>query len=107
LVIFSGLGILYQEKSGNPGSYIHKSLCCQRSLDAPKRMAVNGEVKLSRPHSGQRTSEVDVMIIIFCEKIGAFLKKQCYDQNFAKFSFILRKNVYFLLNFSAKIFLKS
>jgi hypothetical protein len=26
---------------------------------------------------------VDVMITIFGEKIGAFLKNQCYDQNFA------------------------
>jgi hypothetical protein len=25
---------------------------------------------------------VDVMIIIFCEKIRVFLKNQCYDQNF-------------------------
>jgi hypothetical protein len=36
------VGILRQEKSGNPGT--------------------------------------DVMITIFCEKIGVFLKNQCYDQ---------------------------
>jgi hypothetical protein len=41
---------------------------------------------------------VDVMIkkfmqffTIFGEKIGVFLKNQCYDQNFAKISFVLSK----------------
>jgi hypothetical protein len=28
---------------------------------------------------------------IFGEKIGVFLKNQCYDQNFAYFSFVLRQ----------------
>jgi hypothetical protein len=42
---------------------------------------------------------------IFGEKIGVFLKNQCYDQNFAYFSFVSRqKRQFFLLNFLAKIF---
>jgi hypothetical protein len=37
-----------------------------------------------------------------------FLKNQCYDQNFAYFSFVLsQKRQIFSLNFSAKIFLKN
>jgi hypothetical protein len=28
-------------------------------------------------------------LIIFCDKIGVFLKNQCYDQNFALFGFVL------------------
>jgi hypothetical protein len=46
---------------------------------------------------------VDVMITIFCDfrqfsakKIGVFLKNQCYDQFFSKFSFVLsQKRQYF------------
>jgi hypothetical protein len=34
--------------------------------------------------------------IIFGENIGAFLKNQCYDQIFAKFSFVLSKKRQFL-----------
>jgi hypothetical protein len=55
---------------------------------------------------------VDVMIAIFCDfrqfsakKIGVFLKNQCYDQNFAGFTFVLsQKTPIFSLNLSAKIF---
>jgi hypothetical protein len=44
---------------------------------------------------------------IFGEKIDVFLKNQCYDQFFSKFSFVLsQKTPMFSLNFSAKIFLK-
>jgi hypothetical protein len=51
---------------------------------------------------------------IFCDfrqfsaqKIGVFLKNQCYDQNFAYFSFVLsQKRHFFSLNFLTKIFLK-
>jgi hypothetical protein len=44
---------------------------------------------------------------IFGEKIGAFLKNQCYDQLFSKFRFVLsQKTPIFSLIFSAKIFLK-
>jgi hypothetical protein len=56
---------------------------------------------------------VDAMITIFCDftifcKNGVFLKNRCYDQNFAKFSFVLsQKTTIFLTNFSAKIFKKS
>jgi hypothetical protein len=53
---------------------------------------------------------VDVMITIFCDfppfsakKIGVFLKYQCYDQLFSKFSFVLRqKRQFFLKNFRRK-----
>jgi hypothetical protein len=57
---------------------------------------------------------VDVMNTIFCdfsqfsaEKIGVFLKNQCYDQNFAYFSFVLSQKRQFFAFFSAKIFYKS
>jgi hypothetical protein len=44
---------------------------------------------------------------IFGEKIGVFLKNQCYDQLFSKFGFVLRKKrPIFSLNFSAKNILK-
>jgi hypothetical protein len=54
------------------------------------------------------------MITIFCDfcqfsaqKIDVFLKKHCYDQFFSsKFGFIVSQKRHFLLNFSAKIFLK-
>jgi hypothetical protein len=43
---------------------------------------------------------------IFCDKIGVFLKNQCYDQIFAKTSCSLsKKTPIFSLNFSAKIIL--
>jgi hypothetical protein len=46
-------------------------------------------------------------LTIFGEKIGVFLENQCYDQNFAYFSFVLsKKRQFFSLNFSAKIFKK-
>jgi hypothetical protein len=45
-------------------------------------------------------------LTIFCETIGVFLKNQCYDQYFSKFSFVLsQKRKYFRLFFLAKIFL--
>jgi hypothetical protein len=55
---------------------------------------------------------VDIMITlfcdfltIFCEKIGVFLKDQCYDQNFAYFSFVLsQKRQLFRRIFRRKIF---
>jgi hypothetical protein len=44
---------------------------------------------------------------IFVENVGVFLENQCYDQNFAKFTFVLsQKRQFFSLNFSAKIFKK-
>jgi hypothetical protein len=47
-------------------------------------------------------------LTIFGEKIGVFLKYQCYDQLFSKFSFVLsQKRQFFSQNFSAKIFEKS
>jgi hypothetical protein len=50
---------------------------------------------------------VDVMITIFGEKIGVFLKYQCYDQLFSRFSFVLsQKCQFFSQKFSAKIFFK-
>jgi hypothetical protein len=57
---------------------------------------------------------VDVMITIFCdfltisgEKIGAFLKNQCYDHIFEKYSFFLSQKRQFFADFLAKIFKKS
>jgi hypothetical protein len=42
------------------------------------------------------------------EKIGGFLKCQCYDQNFAKFSFALsQKRHFFAEIFCENIFKKS
>jgi hypothetical protein len=41
------------------------------------------------------------------EKIGAFLKNQCYDQGFAKFGFVLSQKRQFFRRFFAKIFFKS
>jgi hypothetical protein len=39
------------------------------------------------------------------EKIGVFIKYQCYDQIILKFGFVLsKKTPIFSLNFSAKIF---
>jgi hypothetical protein len=41
-------------------------------------------------------SKNNVMITIFCEKIGVFLKKQCYDHIFAKLSIrFSKKRQYF------------
>jgi hypothetical protein len=36
---------------------------------------------------------------IIGEKIGVFLKYQCYEQFFSKFSFVLSQNVNFFANF--------
>jgi hypothetical protein len=41
---------------------------------------------------------------IFGEKIGVFLKYQCYDQLFQNLALFGVKNANFLLNFLAKIF---
>jgi hypothetical protein len=53
----------------------------------------------------------DVMITIFCDfrqfsaKNAVFLKNQCYDQNFEKFSFVLsRKRQFFRRIFQQKYF---
>jgi hypothetical protein len=46
-------------------------------------------------------------LTIFGEKIGVFLKNQCYDQIFKKLALFSVKNANFLTNFSAKIFKKS
>jgi hypothetical protein len=51
------------------------------------------------------------MITIFCnfgqfsaKKIGVFIKKQCYDQNFSKFSFVLsQKSKFFAIFFEENI----
>jgi hypothetical protein len=40
------------------------------------------------------------MITIFGEKMGVFLKNQCYDQKYSKFSFVLSKKP----SFFAEIF---
>jgi hypothetical protein len=51
------------------------------------------------------SSGVDVMITIFCEKIGVFLKSQCYDPLSAEFSSIFKSKIAnFLADFLAKIF---
>jgi hypothetical protein len=55
---------------------------------------------------------VDVMVAIFCDfwqfsakKIGVFLKNQCYDQLFSKFSFVLsQKHQFFRRIFRQKYF---
>jgi CHAT domain-containing protein len=39
---------------------------------------------------------------IFCEKIGAFLKSQCYDPLLAEFSSDLRQNAILFANFFAE-----
>jgi hypothetical protein len=49
-----------------------------------KKICINFDIKWNGLCTG-----VDVMITIFGEKIGVFLKKQCFDQNFAQFSFVL------------------
>jgi hypothetical protein len=52
-------------------------------------------IGLKNVAEGRTAPGVDVMITIFCdfpnfrEKIGVFLKYQCYDQLFSKFSFVL------------------
>jgi hypothetical protein len=46
----------------------------------------------------------NVKITIFGEKMGVFLKNQCYDQNFAQFSFVLSQKRQFFRIFLAKIF---
>jgi hypothetical protein len=38
-------------------------------------------------------------LTIFCEKIGVFLKNQCYDQHFALFSFVLSQKRKFFAEF--------
>jgi hypothetical protein len=57
---------------------------------------------------------VDVMITIFCDfrqffrkKIGVFLKNQCYDQNFAYFTFVLSQKRQFFAEFFGENILKS
>jgi hypothetical protein len=54
---------------------------------------------------------LDVMITIFDNirrKIGVFLKNQCYDQNFAYFSFVFsQKRQFFRRIFRRKFFKKS
>jgi hypothetical protein len=45
------------------------------------------------------------MFTIFGEKIGVFLKKQCYDQIFALFSFVLsQKRDFFSADFFRRFF---
>jgi hypothetical protein len=59
-----------------------------------------------------RGSGVDVMITIFCdfppifgEKIGVYLKYQCYDQLFSKISFVWsQKRQFFEIFFGENIF---
>jgi hypothetical protein len=45
-------------------------------------------------------------LTIFGEKIGVFLKNQCYDQNFAYFIFVLSKNTNFFAEFFGENILK-
>jgi hypothetical protein len=49
---------------------------------------------------------VDVMITIFGEKIGVFLKSQCYDQIFAYFNFVSGQKRQFLAEFFSENILK-
>jgi hypothetical protein len=44
---------------------------------------------------------------IFGEKIGVFLKIQCYDKKFAQFSFVLSQKRQFLRNFFRRKYLKN
>jgi hypothetical protein len=44
---------------------------------------------------------------IFCEKIGVFLKKQCYDQIFLKFALFCVKNANFFVEFFGKNIFKN
>jgi hypothetical protein len=47
-------------------------------------------------------------LTIFGEKIGVFLKNQCYDKKFAQFSIVFsQKRQFFPPNFSAKTFKSS
>jgi hypothetical protein len=60
-------------------------------------MLCHKHVNLSLDWSAWENAGIDVMITIFCDffqfaakKIGVFfLKNHCYDQNFAKLSFVL------------------
>jgi hypothetical protein len=47
------------------------------------------------------------MITIFGEKIGVFIKSQCYDQFFSKFSFVLSQNRQFFAKFFGENILKN
>jgi hypothetical protein len=60
------------------------------------------EVDHRNPTMDGRRPGVDVMIKIFCnfgnfsaQKIGVFLENQCYDQNFASFSFVFSQKRHF------------
>jgi hypothetical protein len=51
-------------------------------------------------------SGVDVLITIFCEKFGVFLKNHCYDANFTNISSSLNKRtpLFFAKLFGENIF---
>jgi hypothetical protein len=51
-------------------------------------------------------SGVDVMITIFGEKIGVFLKNQCCDKIFAQFSFVSSQKRQFFADFFGENILK-
>jgi hypothetical protein len=51
-------------------------------------------------------SGVDVMITIFCKKIGVVFKNQCYDQFFSKISSSWSKKRQFFAKFFGEKFLK-
>jgi hypothetical protein len=84
-----------------------KSLFASRSEPRLLETDLNCGTCKAQPKPG-----VDVMITIFgdfsqfsAKKIGVFLKYQCYDQLFSKFSFVLsQKTPIFLQNFFAKFF---
>jgi hypothetical protein len=46
-------------------------------------------------------------LTIFGEKIGVFLKNQCYDQNFAYFSFVLSQKCQFFRQIFWRKYLKN
>jgi hypothetical protein len=125
----SPIGRIFAQ-SGHPGEGAHSWAPCYRSraekTNYPTFIFCPNfpESIITCVNSGDETWQtrnfilhqgVDVIITIFSdfrqflgEKIGVFLKKQCYDQNFALFSSVLsQKRRFFPLNFSAKIFKKS
>jgi hypothetical protein len=54
-----------------------------------RQIFLNEKVANCRALGSMLWSQFSVFLTIFGEKIGGFLKNKCYDQNFAKFSFIL------------------
>jgi hypothetical protein len=56
-------------------------------------MGLNGEHRDSTGSGMSEESVTDVVITIFSEKIGAFLKNQCYDHNFLRFFQIFSEKI--------------